>query len=110
MSVSKEAPVRKSLFSNVPPFLNYLPNGKSGPEASPSSAHTNTMVDIRESLWRVPAAFTMMVSQEEELQSRKDKNCKVGDSTVSLPQAFTREKNVTKRKNLFRPRSVLIEG
>ena len=73
MSVVKEAPLRKSLFSNVPPFLNYLPNGKSGAEASPSAAHTNTMVDIRESLWRVPAAFNMMVNQEEELRSRKVK-------------------------------------
>ena len=23
-----EEPVRKSLFTNIPPFLNYLPNGK----------------------------------------------------------------------------------
>jgi len=67
----KEEPVRKSLFSNVPPFLNYLPNGKPGAEASSSPTHIDTMVDIRESLWRVPAALNMMVNQEEQLQSRK---------------------------------------
>lgn len=67
------------------------------------------MVDIRESLWRVPAALNMMVNQEEAMRSRKDKTCKVRDSTVSLPKAFMREKTSTKRKNLFRPRSVLFE-
>ena len=34
----------------------------------------------------------------------------MSESTVSLPKAFMREKNVANRKNLFRPRSVLIEG
>ena len=67
----KEAPVRKSLFSNVPPFLNYLPNGKSGDYACSSQTHLDTMVDIRESLWRVPAALNMMVNQEEAMRSRK---------------------------------------
>ena len=32
------------------------------------------------------------------------------DTTVSLPKAFMREKSTAKRKNLFRPRSILIEG
>ena len=70
MSIT-EGPVRKSLFSNVPPFLNYLPNGKSGDSASPYPAHADTMVDLRESLWRVPMALNLMVSQEEVLKNKR---------------------------------------
>jgi len=108
MSIT-EGPVRKSLFSNVPPFLNYLPNGKSGDSASPCPAHADTMVDLRESLWRVPMALNLMVSQEEVLKNKRERICKVVDTTVSLPKAFMREKSTAKRKNLFRPRSILID-
>ena len=40
----------------------------------------------------------------------QDKHCKAGGANVSLPCAFTREKTPTNpRKNLFRPRSVVID-
>ena len=68
---SLEEPVRKSLFSNVPPFLNYLPNGKSGDLAAPCQEHLDTMVEIRECLWRVPMALNLMVNQEETKRSSK---------------------------------------
>ena len=56
-------PLRKSLFTNIPPYLNYLPNGKDDEEVGACQEHTETMVDLRECLWRVPVAFTSMVAQ-----------------------------------------------
>ena len=39
----------------------------------------------------------------------KEKCCKITNTSVSLPSAFTREKNKVKRKGIFRPRSIVIE-
>ena len=39
----------------------------------------------------------------------KEKCCKITNTSVSLPSAFTREKNTVKRKGIFRPRSIVIE-
>jgi len=102
-------PLRKSLFTNIPPYLNYLPNGKDDEEVGACQEHTDTMVDLRECLWRVPVAFTSMVAQEERERMNKEKCCKITNTSVSLPSAFTREKNTVKRKGIFRPRSIVIE-
>ena len=102
-------PLRKSLFTNIPPYLNYLPNGRDGEEVGTCQEHTDTMVDLRECLWRVPVAFTSMVTQEERERMNKEKCCKITNTSVALPMAFTREKNTAKRKGIFRPRSIIIE-
>ena len=81
------------------------------------------MVDLRECLWRVPVAVTNMVDTQEKERMKKERCCKVivkyfrefnfdlevTNTCVSLPSAFTRERNTTKRKGIFRPRSILIE-
>ena len=90
-----EEPVRKSLFTNVPPYLNYLPNGKvvfvlnkflvitefssaqNFSEARSCPEHTDTMVDLRECLWRVPVALTHMVDMEEQSRASMVRGCKV---------------------------------
>ena len=85
--------MRKSLFTNIPPYLNYLPNGKvlgllfsnvhfmSSPqnrsEAGRCQEHTDTMVDLRECLWRVPVALTHMVDMEERSRVSRERCCKV---------------------------------
>ena len=43
----QEGPLRRSLFTNIPPYLNYLPNGRPMAEAGPCQQHTDTMVDLR---------------------------------------------------------------
>ena len=65
VTTKSEGPVRSSLFSNVPPFLNYLPDGKSHDQCP---EHTETMVDLRECLWRVPVAVANMVDGEERVR------------------------------------------
>ena len=88
-------PVRKSLFTNIPPYLNYLPNGKvmvtlilylarklissvqNLSEAGSCQEHTDTMVDLRECLWRVPVALTHMVDIEERSRASMERCCKV---------------------------------
>ena len=89
-------PVRKSLFTNIPPYLNYLPNGKvlvtgyiiellhdgfsscqNLSEAGSCPEHTDTMVDLRECLWRVPVALTHMVDIEERSRASLERCCKV---------------------------------
>jgi len=102
-------PVRKSLFTNIPPYLNYLPNGKNLSEAGSCPDHTDTMVDLRECLWRVPVALTHMVDIEERSRASLERCCKVTNAGVTLPSAFTRERNNIKRKGIFRPRSMLID-
>ena len=106
---NRKSPVRRSLFSNIPPYFNYLPNGLSFDSAGPCPEHTDTMVDIRESLWRVPVAFNNIVNSVERERSNKEKCCKISATSVDLPCAFTREKNTNKRKGIFRPRSVILE-
>ena len=104
-----QSPTRRSLFSNIPPFFNYLPNGKLFSEAGPCQEHTDTMVDLRESLWRVPVAFTNIVNSAETERSLQERCCKTSASSVDLPFAFTREKNTSKRRGIFRPKSVVLE-
>ena len=108
-NTDNQSPTRKSLFSNIPPFFNYLPNGKSFSEAAPCQEHTDTMVDIRESLWRVPVAFTNIVNSAEAERSNQERCHKISSSSVDLPLAFTREKNYNKRRGIFRPKSVVLE-
>ena len=106
---NNQSPTRRSLFSNIPPFFNYLPNGKLFSEAGPCQEHTDTMVDIRESLWRVPVAFTNIVNSAEAERSHQERGYKISSSSVDLPFVFTREKNTNKRRGIFRPRSVVLE-
>ena len=106
---NNQSPTRRSLFSNIPPFFNYLPNGKLFSEAGPCQEHTDTMVDIRESLWRVPVAFTNIVNSAEAERSHQERGYKISSSSVDLPFVFTREKNTNKRRGIFRPRSVVME-
>ena len=106
---NNKPPSRQSLFSNIPPFFNYLPNGLSFDAAGPCQEHTDTMVDIRESLWRVPVAFNNLVNSVEREKGEQERCCKISASSLDLPMAFTREKNPNKRKGIFRPRSVLLE-
>ena len=103
-----EPPLRKSLFDNVPPFLNYLPNGLHGryihltfllpynhkdgsiyvskyyngvhalSEAAPCGQHTDNMVELRYSLWRVPMALHNMVTAVEEEKANKVKQGRLG--------------------------------
>ena len=47
MEEGTESPLRKSLFSNIPPYLNYLPNGRDMAQAGPCQSHVDTMVDLR---------------------------------------------------------------
>ena len=108
-NTNHQSPTRRSLFSNIPPFFNYLPNGKLFSEAGPCQEHTDTMVDIRESLWRVPVAFTNIVNSAETERSLQERCCKTSTSSVDLPFAFTREKNTNKRRGIFRPKSVVLE-
>lgn len=86
------------------------------------------MVDLRECLWRVPVALTHMVDIEERSRASMERCCKVrilrllstmynkntillqvSNAGVTLPSAFTRERNNVKRKGIFRPRSMVIE-
>ena len=92
-------------------------------EAGRCQEHTDTMVDLRECLWRVPVALTHMVDMEERSRLSRERCCKVcglcynleiypfhcqvSNSGVSLPSAFTRERNNVKRKGIFRPRSMI---
>jgi len=71
MPAEYEPPLRKSLFDNVPPFLNYLPNGLHGSAAAPCAQHTDNMVELRYSLWRVPMALHAMVTAVEEEKVNK---------------------------------------
>ena len=105
-----QSPCRRSLFSNIPPYLNYLPNGLSFGSAGPCQEHTDTMVDIRESLWRVPVAFNNIVNSVERDRENKERCCKISAASVDLPMAFTREKHTSKRKGIFRPRSVILSS
>ena len=87
------------------------------------------MVDLRECLWRVPVALTYMVDIEERSRASQERCCKVNiililsclsyyyrkiivqvtNAGVTLPSAFTRERNNVKRKGIFRPRSMVID-
>jgi len=104
-----EPPLRKSLFDNVPPFLNYLPNGMQGSEAAPCEQHTDNMVELRYSLWRVPMALHAMVTAVEEEKVNKERKCTKLESKVSLPRAFMRvEKGLRpSSKRLFRKSQVI---
>jgi len=100
--------LRKSLFDNVPPFLNYLPNGLHGSAAAPCAQHTDNMVELRYSLWRVPMALHAMVTAVEEEKVNKEKKCTKLESKVSLPRAFMRvEKLRPPSKRLFRKSQVI---
>ena len=44
--------------------------------AGPSQQHTDTMVELRESLWRIPMAFHNMVNEVEEENINKACTCK----------------------------------
>lgn len=105
----QDRPIRASLFTNIPPYINYLPNGRDWSEAGPCQDHVNTMVDLRECLWRVPVAFTAMVEKEEKNRINQERCCKFTNTSVNLPSAFTRERNTSKRKGIFRPRSIVVD-
>ena len=89
-------------------------------------AHTDTMVELRYSLWRIPMAFhTMVTTVEEEntnkvvvdlsglLFSSQEKNCKIWESKLNLPDVVMREKrggaDKSKRNSLIR-KSQVIQG
>ena len=60
-----EPHLRPSLFPNMPPFLNTVPSaeGRASPE--------DQMVELRESLWRVPLLITQMINRQEEEEQGK---------------------------------------
>ena len=96
-------------------------------EVRSCQAHTDTMVELRYSLWRIPMAFhTMVTTVEEEntnkvvidlsaflLMSYQEKNCKIRESTLILPDVVMREKrsgaDKSKRNSLYR-KSQVIQG
>ena len=90
----------------------------------------SSFIILRECLWRVPVAFTAMVEKEEKNRINQERCCKVfsyclnfewekeghncisfqfTNTSVSLPSAFTRERNTSKRKGIFRPRSIVVD-
>lgn len=85
-STDKMPPLRTSLFPSIPPFLNYLPV-----EGAELPKHRDEMVEIRESLWRVPQALVEMVAGEEAEKihkSGKERSDRAGNSTLIFPSAF----------------------
>jgi len=66
------------------------------------------LVELRESLWRLPMAFTQIVNTEEQKLIIKFELAK----NLNIPKAFTREKlsNSGNRRSFLRPRSCIIIG
>lgn len=82
---SSDPPTRPSLFPHVPPFLNYLPGG-SGGDGGPE--HLDTMVELRECLWRIPMAFNHLIEQGENKRNERVRDKMLFICLSSIPKYY----------------------
>ena len=58
-------------------YIYFMFSSQNRSEAGRCQEHTDTMVDLRECLWRVPVALTHMVDMEERSRLSRERCCKV---------------------------------
>ncbi|XP_023329624.1 tubulin polyglutamylase TTLL7 isoform X2 [Eurytemora carolleeae] len=105
--------LKSSIFPNIPPFIVNLPtinqqeigkNTENVPEP-PELRTIDMMVELRESLWRIPLAFLEIV----RIHELKTKDRPVFGANVAIPKTFTKDKTNHVKKSYSKPKSMITD-